>query len=421
MPIPDWLPGEPPPRTWGRGAVAVELLRRLALLVLAWLVSLPAWPLWAIVRLFRPRPPNAAPLPRLLHWLALTGSAPLSPAQRLALRLALLRRVALAPWPVLAWTLDEVLYGRALARTPIVAPLFEISAARSGSTQLARYLEADPALAAPTLLQTVLPYRWAWRLYELVGARLVPPDRIREAVRRRVPPAWLERHELDPFAIDSFEMAYLLLVGGDYASWLGGGVLADGFSAVARTPGNAAHWDDFVAFLDALGRKVLLHRPGTRLFVKGHFLAAAPALAARYPDARFLTMVREPVRRLHSVLNFLHDQPGEELFARPSWDTVVAFVLATELPYCDAEMAFFTEPAGPRRHVVRFDAYLRDLPGTIAGVYAACLEHAPPRPPTEHAHRKRHGYAIDRSLEQLGLDPAALSRDLAAYTAWVQG
>ena len=53
--------------------------------------------------------------------------------------------------------------------------------------------------------------------------------------------------------------------------------------------------------LDRIARKTLLFADPApdgsplRFFVKGHFLAAADALAAKYPDARFLTMIREPV------------------------------------------------------------------------------------------------------------------------------
>ena len=44
--------------------------------------------------------------------------------------------------------LDECIYGRKLRETPLVAPLIEISAGRSGSTQIARYLEEDERLVA---------------------------------------------------------------------------------------------------------------------------------------------------------------------------------------------------------------------------------------------------------------------------------
>ncbi len=42
--------------------------------------------------------------------------------------------------------LDELLYGKKLDQIPLEDPLLVISAGRSGSTQITRYLEDDPDL-----------------------------------------------------------------------------------------------------------------------------------------------------------------------------------------------------------------------------------------------------------------------------------
>jgi len=47
--------------------------------------------------------------------------------------------------------------------------------------------------------------------------------------------------------------------------------------------------------------------------VKGHFLCAADALERHYPDARFLTMIREPAPRLQSGINYLRVNPTDAL------------------------------------------------------------------------------------------------------------
>ncbi len=168
--------------------------------------------------------------------------------------------------------------------------------------------------------------------------------------------------------------------------------------------------------LDRIARKRLLLDPGKRLFIKGHFQAVAPLLAARYPDAHFLTVVRDPLLRLRSLINFHRSQPREAGFGPLPWEWIVPRALAIELPYGEAEQTFYR--AGERRHVVRFADYVRDLPGTLREVYAEVLGWPPPDAlPDAHAHRDR-AYTVDRSLTDLGLDPNTLAERLAAYQAW---
>lgn len=71
--------------------------------------------------------------------------------------------------------------------------------------------------------------------------------------------------------------------------------------------------------------------------------------------------------------------------------------------------------------VVRFDDYVRDLPGTLALVYRECLDReVPPSLPTTHAKRKR-SYTTDRTLAELGVDVAEVEARSAAFAAWAKG
>ena len=194
---------------------------------------------------------------------------------------------------------------------------------------------------------------------------------------------------------------------------------------VAAADAPARFGDDELRFLDALGRKTLLEaRPDPegqprRLLIKGHFLLAAPALAARYPDARFLTVLRAPERRLQSLINFLRCQGTVAPCPAVPWPWLVEYACTAEVAYCETEQTWFQEPARPRRCVVRFDDYLRDLPGTMQAVYHACLDRdLSPHVPRVHAARVRSDYSVDRSLAELGVDEAALKERLAAYRRW---
>lgn len=429
FPHPESLPGEPV-RAWDGLATCRLLLRKTAAFLLATVVGLPFWPLYLLLRLFWRRPPIVCSLARslrcarmiLCEWPAHGPTV----AMRIGLLLELGRRVALNGARGLAWFLDEVIWGRRLHQERIVAPIFEISAARSGSTQLARYLEDDPHLCAPSMLQETFPLVWLWRLAPRFE-RFLPKDWLEKLVHTLMPKEFQERHEVNLLRTDTFEVAYLAFFQlADLFISLGPRAWAEEFNYGCVQEASRAVWeDDFLRFIDAIARKTLMEaRPDPegqprRLLIKGHFLLMAPALAQRYPDARFLTMLRPPEARLQSLINFLHCQATVAPCPAVPWPWLVEYACTAEVSYCETEMQWFQRAEGPRRCIVRFDQYLRDLEGTWREVYRQCLDREPsPHVPRTHAARVRTNYSVDRSLTQLGVDEAALKRRLEAYGRW---
>lgn len=426
---PEALPGEPV-RAWGAPATFRLLLQKTAELLLAAALGLPFWPLYLLLRLFWRRPPIVCSLARSLRCarMILTERPAQGPtvAMQLSLFLELGRRVALNGARGVAWFLDEIIWGRDLQRVRIVAPLFEISAARSGSTQLSRYLEDDPHLCAPSVLQESFPLVWLWRLAPRVE-RFMPKGWLDKMAHTLMPKELQERHEVNLLRTDTFEIVFLAFFQlGDIFISLGPRAWAEEFHYAFVQEASREVWeDDFLRFIDAIGRKALMvARPDPeglprRLLLKGHFLLVAPALAQRYPDARFLTMLRAPEKRMQSLINFLRCQTTLPPCPAAPWPWLVEYACTAEVAYCDTEMAWFQRAEGPRRCVVRFDQYLRDLEGTMREVYRQCLdrdlsEHVP----RAHAERVRTNYSVDRSLAQLGVDEAALKRRLDAYGRW---
>jgi len=428
--IPDYLPGEPPSRTPPPLRLAWLLLGRAARTLVTALLSAPFWIPYLLLRVFLGRPPNVASAGRFLEILRLILVVHPQPDLSLGMRLGLLLelgfRAALVGPLGLAWLLDEVLYGRALREIQIREPIFELSAARSGSTQLAHYLEDDPGVVGPNVIQIAFPYLWLWRLAPRLEW-LMSRQRLAHAVFASQPHEYHERHESDALRTDTFEIAYGLahqLI--DLPQSLGPDVMLRHFRFDRVAEGAVEAWaKDFPDFIDGIARRTLLQArrvPGgerRHFFIKGHFLFAAPELARRYPDARFLTMLRAPEKRLQSLLNFYRCQAT--VFPCPAipWPWIIERTLESEVGYCDVEMAWFQQAEGPRRCIVPFDAYLRDLDGTMRYVYRVLLDReVSPHVPREHAPRVRTNYSVDRSLAQLGVDEQALKQRLAAYGAW---
>lgn len=194
---PETLRNEPV-RRWGALATSRILLVH-ALTTLLWaILSLPFWPAYLLLRIFFPRPPTVPSVSRQWHcavaiWTDWSPDGP-TLAMRISLFLVFLRHAMTDGFAGFAWLLDELLWGRELANQPIIEPVFEISAARSGSTQLARYIEDDPQICAPNGIEIAAPFLWFWRLLPSLE-RIFPKDWRDRLANEKLPPELHERHE----------------------------------------------------------------------------------------------------------------------------------------------------------------------------------------------------------------------------------
>jgi hypothetical protein len=425
----------PEPKRPSAVEAALRLLFRLVGLSVLAVATLPFWPLYWLGILIWYIPPNVPRLAQAARYLRLAWTvrppAPgLSFVARCWLTATIAQKVLLAPVKGLAWLLDELLYGRALDTTPVEEPVFVVSAARSGSTQIALYLEQDPDLVAPNLLQSMFPYLWLWRLAPRTIGRLISADQVREKTRSMMPPELLERHEGDPFRLDTFDGAFYSFHLNHLSPSLGPQTMVEEFHFGVFAPHNRRLWEeDFVELVDRIGRKTLLHAgPGAvgsprRLLLKGHFLCGASALERRYPNACFLTVIREPAPRLRSGINYLRVNPADPVLGPIPWVWLATALERTESEYCEVEHAWFTGAGSARRCVVRFSEFVHDLETAMSNVYRCCcdVKELPSHVPTSHAPRERANYSVNRSLADLGIDERALSARLASYVEWCRG
>lgn len=430
------MPDQPDPNK--EPAVGAPALLRLPLKVFVFLlvtaIALPLWPVYWLSCLVWPRPPTAPRLSQMLRYLRLTWQIhPPAPGMtvsgRIWLTLSILQKMIATPFAGLAWQLDELLYGRALDQTQVREPIFVVSAGRSGSTQISRYIEEDPRLAVPNLLQCMFPYRWLWKLAPRTLGRMFTKEQVSEKIHATMPPELLERHEADPFRADTFDGSFYSFHYYFLALILGPQVAVEDFNFARVAAHDRGLKDDlFVALVDRLARKTLLDAgplpdgSPRRFFIKGHFLFAADALARRYPDASFVTLVRDPAARLQSGINFLRVNPANSGLGPVPWAWLSAALSKTEREYGLVEQAWFTQSDGPRRCVICFDEFVHDLRGAMRRVYRICFdeEALPAHVPQEHPPRERKNYTVNRSLAELGIDEVAFRASLAEYIAWCQ-
>ena len=428
--------------------VLTVLVPKIFTVGLTGMASIPLCPTVWIGSMIFGRPPIMVHLDQVWRYLkyvwTIVPPPPTYPsplARRLWLTLSILEHLFVSRFRGAAWLLDDLLYSKKLNSISIENPLFVISAGRSGSTQISRYLEEDPGIIAPNILMCMFPYLWLWRLVPYTIGRFVTKNQVREMIAQTMPKESVERHEMDPFRMDTFDAAFLSCHMNFLSLYLGPEVAKTALSFCDFDERDRSLFEkDFVRFVDRLGQKTMFYNHGTcspppssssaRFFLKGHFLQCAPALAKYYPQSNFLTVVRDPLQRLQSSINFLRCNPADPFLGPVPWEWFTETLSETESRYCDVEMEWYShtkeddddETSRSNRFVVSFERFVKDdLRQTMARIYKECMndKQVPESIPKEHPPRDRTNYSVNRSLEDLGVDQDALRIRLSKYIDWI--
>jgi hypothetical protein len=248
-------------------------------------------------------------------------------------------------------------------------------------------------------------------------------------IQATMPPELWERHEADPFKTDTFDGSFYGFHLRRFSIPLGPEVAMKDFNMAAIAPYDEQIKEvEFVNLVDRLARKTLLHYGETkdgisrRFFLKGHFLYAAQALSEKYPDGRFLTVVRDPLPRIRSGINYLRVNPTDPVMGPTPWTWLTETILATESEYCDVEQGWFSHQDNTRKCIVKFTDFANDLQPAMQQVYRECFdtETLPSHIPESHPPRERKNYSINRTLTELGVNEKALAERNAGYIAWLE-
>jgi len=411
---------------------AILILPKLVQILVLGIITAPLWLFYLVGVLFWYRPPNVPHWPQIRRylkysWTVQPDDPPLPVYARVWITILITQKIFMMPINGLAWLLDELLYGKKLDAIEINEPLYIISAARSGSTQITRYLEEDPHLVAPNILQAMFPYLWLWRLAPKTIGRVFNKEQIRERIRAMMPPELWERHESDPFRADTFDGSFYTFHMNRFALNLGPEIAKQDFN-MAEIADHDQHLKEveFINLVDRIARKTLLNvdrnSDGSmkRFFLKGHFLYAAPALYKKYPDASFLTVIRDPLSRFQSGINYLRVNPPDPVLGPVPWNWLRESLVYTETRYCDVEQDWFTASINARRCVIQFSEYVENLESVMKEIYRSCFnsEELPPHIPRKHTPRKRTNYTVNKTLSELGINENDLRRRLTDYIEW---
>ena len=358
---------------------------------------------------------------------------------RVIVFVSILNAVVKIPVNGLCWFLDEILYPD-YHKVDIKEPVFFLTAPRSGSTQLCQYLEDDKEnFIIPTVAEMFTPYIWYWKLFIPTLARLGIKQQIANSditnafgieVKKRATFDFGKAGPLDGLVGMWHIKQFSYFLGSSFMKW--------GYSyAKLEEPIDEKFYDSLLFFTSHLVRKVIHLRgnPKQRMLLKMHCLRASKTLEQQYPKAKFFTVVRQPLDRFQSFINFLKlllpDVHGNELgLFSPTWKVICDYVISTQIPYCKQEMLFYKDDQ-ENKLIIPFTIYVNNLSATLRQIYSFCniptpdhvVSKAVKLQNTSHDRSKlRATYDPDfnRSLTSLGVDEEKVKEHLTEYIEWVR-
>ena len=150
--------------------VIINISYRCAIIMLLWLpVFVVCLPLYLLGLSIWGLPPIISPWSRFVKYFVAAFTAGRADdnipfTNRVSVFLIVFSTLLKIPLTGISWFIDEFLFSK-YHKIIIKEPIFFITGCRTGSTQLAHYLEDDNInFIAPTMEESLLPFIWYWKL-----------------------------------------------------------------------------------------------------------------------------------------------------------------------------------------------------------------------------------------------------------------
>lgn len=200
--------------------------------------------------------------------------------------------------------LDQLLLSYFYLAQKIVQPLFVISGARSGSTTLGHQLDCDDQLCGPPAIFALFPFLSVGMLWSATIGRFVTAEHLDWMLTQNAPEELLVRHELHPMKPDTYDVALF------NRQWCGMGGFTTGqhLRSTWQWQLTKDERERTVGMIDEVCKKWLYFcaadQKQQHLVLKGHMIDMVPALKLKYPDAAFVTVMRDPLAMAASMVPF---------------------------------------------------------------------------------------------------------------------
>ena len=339
-----------------------------------------------------------------------------------------------APINGVCWYIDDVLFP-SYHKTKVGQLLFLVPGMRTGSTQLAHYLEDDEeTFIAPQIIELYYPFIWVWKLFSLFAKLGIPIKSIMHKVND-ISEERKKYHEFDVYRTNTFEGTFWIWQMNLCSVLLGPAFMIQEFDSSIPRNDTAVQKEvsyKLVQLAEALIKKVRHYhgKHNHHFLLKGHYLSIAYLLEKQYPNAYFLTIIRHPVSRLHSFVNYAHIVFTFEEKVPISWECLVQFAINRVLLHSEHELDFFYYKYKKQKIVITFDKYIEDLSSTLEQIYKSCnidpvpalvLERAAILEKTTHdrTEKRKINNKNYKSLASLKIDELEIEQKLKSYIQWM--
>ena len=429
----------------------VTISYRCIVIMLLWFpLFLTCFPLYLLGLSIWGRPPIISPWSRFVKYFIASFTAGRSDenipfTNRVSVFLIVFSTLLKVPVNGICWFIDELLFSK-YHEVTIKEPVFFISGTRTGSTQLAHYLEDDKInFIAPTLEEILFPFIWFWKFVVpvLKVARKFNTRKKVKADENFTSPVKeiFKRNDFDMSKTPTFEVSVGVWHFRTQSIYLGVDFMKWGFAAVnlIDKPTDKQLHSSILQLCDSTLKKVIYFRGSSmqRVLVKGHFLILANQLTQHYKGAKFFTVVRDPLTRFRSSINFLKVVNKEDCtnsgfaLCPTTWKVIRDYVVDVQTIYCLEEKLFYEEKSQHNKLVIPFNKFVNNLSATLESIYSFCnipipshvLTNAVKIQKTTHNREKRRASydpKYNRTLSSLGVDEEKLRDQLSDYYQWIK-
>ena len=269
--------------------------------------------------------------------------------------------------------LDEWLYPQWRDQA-IEQPVFIFANGRSGTTMLHRLLSMDTEhFAGFKLYQSMFSAVSVQRLFEAIGDGPLGPVARRgvKLINDQFFSGWEGIHELGIDKEEEDEALFVAALESPTVSLLNPYIEGYGEMAWLDLRPDEAR-ERFMDHYEAALKKHLFAVGGDRRFLNKNvfFASRVKTVLGRFPDARFLYLVRHPYRALPSFLNMFYEKWLTHSPELPKKSEAARELVELGYAYYRAALDQMRSLSPQRFHVVRYAELVKDPKAVVEGIYS---------------------------------------------------
>lgn len=330
------------------------------------------------------------------------------------------------------WLLDELLFSYRSAELPQM--VFIICTPRTGSTNLHRIMARDPRVIAPTLADLLSPFLCTQMLCRLIGRPDLPAKLVNKLVLMLNGGGYSDIHTYHDTGVDVVEELGIMTL----SQWFSEMIMPPYFHPDLLKHYPIPEFPEYLRqrILDyaalAIRRFAYMHRTKeTKMVVCKAiepFLFQVPELQKRFPNAKFITLTRDPKKQICSRFSFYSAQMKASHnydCDKKEWGNIISTRTRDAVEFV---MQHFFRESHSNRLGLTFKEFVGDLSATYSVIYkflgfgykGTPFEQIVKDEIEEHKKFKGKRKYSNVKFEDFGIDETKFSEMFAEYNTYCE-